>query len=152
MNHSKRAFPELTHRLGLLTAGTRTKLSGSLVRALRSRRVFARTMLNGAVAAGCHELRAAGMDDDAITGFFGALVEETGRACGADRPSLVSGQLRWVPVRGRVLELVSAALHVVPAEAFVAVNRGARAELFVAMNHGVPAEPFFAMDQANGPR
>lgn len=152
MYPSTRAFPELAHRLDNLTVSTRNKLSRSLVRALRGRRVFARSLLNGIVAVGCMELRVAGMDDSAIMHFFGALVEETGRACGADRPSLVSGQLRWMPVRGRVLELVSAALAVAPTEPFVATNHAGAAEPFFAMDDAGAAEPFLAMDHANGPR
>ena len=31
------------------------------------------------------------------------LVEDTGRACGADQPSLLSGELRWYPIRAKVL-------------------------------------------------
>ena len=88
--------------------------------------------MHEAVVDGCRELRAAGLDDRGIIAFFGALVEETGRACGADRPSLMSGELRWVPVRARVLELVHDAL---------------RDTLSVAA-----PEPFLAMDHFNGPR
>jgi len=84
--------------------------------------------LKEAVVEGCRELRATGLSDPEIVAFFGALVEETGRSCGADRSSLMSGQLMWVPVQARVLELVSDALY---------VN---------------PPEPFLVMDHRNGPR
>ncbi len=128
MNQTIRGIPELSRRLDGFSSDTRKRLSWSLVHALRGRRRDARAPLDDAVIDGCRELRAAGMNDQAILEFFGALVEETGRACGADRPSLVSGELRWVPVRARVLELVSAAL---------AVNAHAT---------------FLAMDHVNGPR
>ena len=112
MNQAIRGFPELARRLDGFTLSTRKRLTSSLVHALRGRRHDTRTPLNDAVADGCRELRAAGLDDSSIKKFFGALVEETGRACGADRPSLMSGELRWMPIRTRVLELVNAALHV----------------------------------------
>jgi hypothetical protein len=62
------------------------------------------------VSAASIELRADGLSDLAVLAFLGALVEDAGRACGADRPSLLSGELCWVPVRARVLELAKAAL------------------------------------------
>ena len=127
MNAAVANFPALAGRLDRFSSGTRKRLSRSLVHALRGRRHDART-LTEAIDAATHELRFAGLDDDAIEEFLGALVEETGRACGADRPSLVSGELRWVPVRARVLDLVRTALS------------------------EAPTEPFLAMDHLNGPR
>ncbi|HEV8216118.1 MAG TPA: hypothetical protein VGP95_09800 [Gemmatimonadaceae bacterium] len=128
MSQSNRAFPELALSLGRFTVSTRARLSRSLVRALRGQHHVSHLPLNEAITDGCRELRAAGLSDRDITAFFGALVEETGRACGADRPSLISGQLRWEPVRDRVLEIVGDALS-------------------------VPApEPFLLMDHRNGPR
>lgn len=121
-------FPELARRLSRFTMSTRQRLSRSLVGELRGRRNSARTTLVDAVGDACRELRDAGLNDDAIKEFFGALVEETGRACGADRPSLLSGDLRWMPVRAHVLDLVTAALSL------------------------APAEPHLAMDHVNGPR
>jgi hypothetical protein len=120
-------FPELARRLNRFTLSTRQRLSRSLVDALRGRRNSARTILDDAVGDGCRELRTAGLNDQTIKEFFGALVEETGRACGADRPSLLSGDLRWMPVRARVLDLVNAALDL------------------------APTEPDLAMDHVNGP-
>ena len=89
---------------------------------------MSRTALNEAVVDGCHELRAQGLVDRDIMSFFSALVEELGRACGADRPSLMSGELRWIPVRARVLDLVRDTLRV------------------------AAPEPFLPMDHVNGPR
>jgi hypothetical protein len=63
-----------------------------------------------AIGDASHELQAAGWDDQAVLTYFGNLVENTGRSCGADRPSLMSGELRWVAVRARVLEFASNAL------------------------------------------
>ncbi len=132
MSKSSRAFPELALRLDRFTASTRASLSRALVRALRGHRHDSPATLNEAVRAGCRELRVAGTDDEALIEFFAVLVEETGRACGADRPSLMSGEPRWVPVRARVLELVGNALPVL---------------------EPLPAHmPLLAMDHPNGPR
>jgi hypothetical protein len=128
MSQLNRAFPELAARLDRFTASTRAKLARSLILALRGRRPASPSALTEAVAEGCRELRATGLSDPDIMAFFGALVEEAGRACGADRPSLMSGQLRWVPIRARVLELVADALY------------------------ANPLEPFLVMDHRNGPR
>jgi hypothetical protein len=128
VNQAAKDFPELARRLDRFSPSTRKRLTRSLVRALRGRRDGSRALLNEAVGDACRELRVAGVDDRMITEFFGQLVEEAGRACGADRPSLMSGELRWMPVRARVLELVNAVLHL------------------------EPIEPLLAMDHANGPR
>jgi hypothetical protein len=118
--------------LDRFTASTRAVLSRTLVRVLRGHRHNSAATLDDAIRAACHELRSAGKDDQAIIEFFGALVEETGRACGADRPSLMSGEPRWVPVRARVLEVVDAALFVL---------------------EPMPVHsPLLAMDHPNGPR
>lgn len=110
VNQAARDFPELARRLDHFTLSTRSRLSRSLVRALRGRRPDTRLPLNEAVDGACHELQVAGLDAEAIKAFLAALVEETGRACGADRPSLMSGEPRWMPVRSRVLDLADAAL------------------------------------------
>ena len=128
MTHLNRTFPELARRLDRFTTSTRAKLARALVQALRGRRAVSQTALNEAVAEGCRELRGSGLSDPDIITFFGALVEDAGRSCGADRPSLMSGQLMWIPVQARVLELVSDALYV------------------------KPPEPFLLMDHRNGPR
>ena len=128
VSQSHRAFPELALRLGHFTARTRAKLARSLVQALRGRRPASSSGLNEAVVEGCRELRATGLSDPDIMTFFGALVEEAGLACGADRPSLMSGELRWVPIRARVLEFVGDALE------------------------SSTSEPFLLMDHRNGPR
>lgn len=51
------------------------------------------------------ELRSAGLPDSLVLATLGELVEDTGRECGADRPSLMTGQLRWMPVHARVLAI-----------------------------------------------
>jgi hypothetical protein len=127
-----RGYPELAPRLDRFTASTRAVLSRALVRVLRGHRHNSPATLDEAILTACRELRSAGKDDQAIIEFFGALVEETGRACGADRPSLMSGEPRWVPVRARVLEVVRAALFVLEP---MAVH-----------------SPLLAMDHPNGPR
>jgi hypothetical protein len=110
MNQTSRALPELGRCLMCFTISTRNRLSRSLVYALRGRKHDSRVSLRDAVADACHELQAQGFFDQAIIQFFSDLVEETGRACGADRPSLVSGDLRWMPIRTHVLEFVTDAL------------------------------------------
>ena len=132
MNQLHRTFPELGLRLNHFSASTRARLSRSLIHTLRGRRPVSRSALNEAVVDGCHELRSEGLNDRDVMSFFSALVEEIGRACGADRPSLMSGELRWVPVRARVLDLVRDTL---------------RDTLSV-----TAPEPFLAMDHATGPR
>ena len=57
-------------------------------------------------------LQAEGLNDGAILQFFGGLVANAGRACGADRPSLMSGESAWVPVRARLLGFVETELGV----------------------------------------
>jgi len=70
-----------------------------------------RSSLHDAVGDASHELQAAGLSDHAVLIYMGALVENAGRACGANRRSLMSGELRWEPVRTRVLEFASVALR-----------------------------------------
>lgn len=110
MNQANRSFPELDVLTGRFTIRTRGRLARALVRSLRSRAHSLRGPLDDAVREAIRELRAEGLDDRAILAFFGNLVEDAGRACGADRPSLMSGELGWVPVRARVLEFVRSAL------------------------------------------
>jgi hypothetical protein len=110
MNPTNRAFPELDSFLNRFTTSTRLRLSRWLVKALRRRKHDSGSSLDGAVVDACHELQAQGLLDQAILEFFSDLVEETGRACGADRPSLVSGEPRWMPIRAYVLEVATTAL------------------------------------------
>jgi hypothetical protein len=112
LNQANRSFPELAALTHRFTVKTRSQLARSLVRALRNHGHEFRRPLHDAVRKASHELQAAGLDDRAILMFFGGLVEDTGRACGADRPSLLSGELRWVPVRTRVLEFARSALGI----------------------------------------
>jgi hypothetical protein len=93
-----------------LTLGTRGRLSRALIQALRRRPQSPRKILDDAVSAASIELRGNGLSDLAVLAFLGELVEDAGRACGADRPSLMSGELCWIPVRTRVLGLAQAAL------------------------------------------
>jgi hypothetical protein len=122
VNQSYRTFPELALRPDHFSVSTRTRLSRFLVRALRGRRDASQSPLNQTIVDACNELRVAGLNDHDIVEFLGALVEEIGRACGADRPSLISGQLRWIPVQARVLELVRDVLYVAPPEALLAMD------------------------------
>lgn len=110
VNQTIRAFPELARLLSGFTTSTRTRLSRSLVHSLRGHKHDSRSSLHDAVVDACHELQAQGLLDQGVLEFFSDLVEETGRACGADRPSLVSGELRWMPIRTDVLRFVTNAL------------------------------------------
>ena len=56
------------------------------------------------------ELSAEGLSDTAVLDTLGALVEETGRGCGVDTMSLLSGEPRWMPVRTQVLETAQSEL------------------------------------------
>ena len=121
MNQANRSFPELAILTGRFTIRTRGRLARALVRSLRSRAHSLRGPLDDAVREAIRELRAEGLDDRTILAFFGNLVEDAGRACGADRPSLMSGELGWVPVRARVLEFARSALGV-PTQAAAAMR------------------------------
>ena len=112
MNQSRRSFPELEPLTSRFTIRTRGRLTRALVRALRKRAHDFRVPLDAAVREASRELQAEGLNDGAILAFFGRLVEDAGRACGADRPSLISGELAWVAVRTRVLGFARTALAV----------------------------------------
>ena len=93
-----------------LTVSTNGRLFRSLARVLRGQRHAPRRQLDDAVADASRELRSAGFADLLVLATLGAIVEDTGRACGADRPSLMTGELRWQPVQARVLEAARLAL------------------------------------------
>jgi len=112
MNRITSSLPHLSVLAERLTRSTRGRLGRALVDALRGRSHSCRRQLDDAVGDASRELRSGGLDDPAVFAFLGAVVEDTGRACGADRPSLISGQLRWVPVRARVLEAAAFALTI----------------------------------------
>jgi len=112
MDRISSSMPNLAFLAERLTMSTRGRFSRALVDTLRGRRHLSPRHLDSAVGDASRELRSGGLDDPAVLAFLGAVVEDTGRACGADRPSLVSGQLRWVPVRARVLEAAAFALAI----------------------------------------
>jgi hypothetical protein len=88
---------------GRFSKGTQSRLERSLIRALLSRG-GATLPLQAAVRAATGELRAEGLTESAVLETLGALVEETGRGCGVDTMSLLSGEPRWMPVRTQVLK------------------------------------------------
>lgn len=88
---------------GRFTKGTQSRLERSLLRALLSRG-GATVPLRAAVREATGELCAEGLSDGAVLDALAALVEETGRGCGVDTMSLISGEPRWMPVRTEVLE------------------------------------------------
>ena len=95
-----------------LSASTSGRLGRALTNVLRGRAHTARRQLDDVVAEASRELRSAGLADHVVLETLGTIVEDAGRACGADRPSLVTGQLRWMPVRARVLASAKLALAV----------------------------------------
>jgi hypothetical protein len=115
----KHRLPELARFAHRFTAGTRARLERSFVKALRGQRYGTAKSLQSAVGDATRELQAAGLVDQAVLDVLGAFVEDTGHACGANRPSLISGELPCVAVRAHVLRLATAVLHPpgpVPAE------------------------------------
>lgn len=110
MNQTDRDYPEVVQLTRRFTAGTSGRLTRALLRVLRGHSYQSAASLHLAVRDASRELRVEGLGDHAVLTTLGLLVEETGRACGADRPSLVSGELRWMQVRTRVLELASGVL------------------------------------------
>ena len=107
-NQKRRPLPHLT-------GSTNVRLGRALSNALRGRAHTPRRQLDEVVAEASRELRSAGLSDPAVLSMLGEIVEDTGRECGADRPSLMTGKLRWVPVQARVLESAKLALAVSPA-------------------------------------
>jgi hypothetical protein len=110
MNRIGRHFPDLLscpHRFSVALHG---RLQRAVVHALRGR-YGANVPLRLAISDACQELRAAGWTDQAALDALGVLVEDAGRACGADQPSLLSGELRWKPVRTRVLTFANLAFE-----------------------------------------
>ena len=102
MNRIGRHVPDLFATPHRFSTGLHSRLRRALVRALQGRH-GAIVPLRLAVSDACRELRAAGWADQAALDALGVLVEDTGRACGADQPSLLSGELRWYPIRAKVL-------------------------------------------------
>jgi hypothetical protein len=67
--------------------------------------------LRSAVSHAVHELCAQGLDAPQVLAALGAVVEDAGRACEADRTSLVSGEPTWMSVRTRVLAIAGRQLR-----------------------------------------
>ena len=104
-------FLQFAHRF---TLSTRGRLERSFVVALQDRWRSSPIPLRKAVRDATHELQAAGLGDQAVLDVLGTFVEEAGRAVGADRLSLISGEPRWVPVRAQVLALARGVLQPLP--------------------------------------
>ena len=94
---------------GRFTKGTQSRLERSLLRALLSRG-GATLPLRAAVKEATGELSAEGLTDAAVLDALASLVEETGRGCGVDTMSLMSGEPRWMPIRNQVLETAQSEL------------------------------------------
>jgi hypothetical protein len=100
-----RKYQELFWRTERFTPGTRTCLERAVGDALFGHRNDG-WPLRAAVCRATRELRAQGLDVSAVLAILGVIVEDAGRACGADRSSLLSGEPLWMGVRTRVLEAV----------------------------------------------
>jgi hypothetical protein len=102
------------------TKGTQSRIERSLIRALLGRG-GSTLPLRAAVREATVELKAEGLTTAAVLEALGSLVEETGRGCGVDTMSLLSGEPRWMPIRNQVLETARAELDlletIAPAEA-----------------------------------
>ena len=108
---AKYRFPDSVHFAHRFTMSTGGRLERSFVRALRGPRGSSVILLRNAVSDATRELQADGLSDQAVLDVLGGLVEDTGRACGADRLSLITGELLWAPVLALVLKLARAALQ-----------------------------------------
>jgi hypothetical protein len=98
-----RLYEELFGETHHFSRGTRTRLEKSVGRALFGRKCDP-SLLRSAVYRATRELRARGLDAAATLNVLAAMVENGGRACRADRASLLSGQPLWMAVRARVIE------------------------------------------------
>ena len=100
---ARRKYEELFTGMPQFTVGTRVRLERSVGRALFGRKSDP-TVLRSAVCSATRELRAQGLDEEATLAVLAAMVEDGGRACRADRASLLSGQPVWMAVQARVIE------------------------------------------------
>jgi hypothetical protein len=110
VNQTQRDFPQLADLTRRFSTSTSGRLARALVHVLRTPGHSSATPLRNVIVDASHELRAGGMDDQAVLTFLGTLVEEAARACGANGRSVLSGEPRWMPIRTRVLSLANAAL------------------------------------------
>jgi hypothetical protein len=101
--HTRRRYRELFSQTWHFTTTTRRDLERAISRALLGYK-DATLPLRAAVRAATHELQAQEFDVAATLALLGPIVEDAGRACGADRPSLLSREPLWMPVRTQVLE------------------------------------------------
>jgi hypothetical protein len=100
---TRRKYQELFSGTGRFTANTRTCFERAVGRALFG--LKGSTMpLRSAVYTATRELHTQGLDGESILAVLGLEVENAGRACGADRSSLLSGEPVWLLVQARVLE------------------------------------------------
>ncbi|HEY6219048.1 MAG TPA: hypothetical protein VIV65_03255, partial [Gemmatimonadaceae bacterium] len=86
--------------------GTRGCLERSIAVALKGRKSGS-VPLRRAVEEAARELRSQGLDLAATLSFLGGVVEDAGRVCGADRPSLFSREPLWLSVQSFVLAAVT---------------------------------------------
>jgi hypothetical protein len=89
---------------------TRTRLERTVAAALK-RRTGESAPLRRAVLLAVRELREEGLDLAATLSVLGAVVEDAGRACGADRPSLFTREPLWLSVRRVVFAEATAESH-----------------------------------------
>jgi hypothetical protein len=89
------------------TMSTRAVLERTIVGALMNQKGQSLPLKRATVLA-ARELRLQGLDLAATLSLLGAIVEDAGRACGADRPSLFSREPLWSAARRVVLAAVTA--------------------------------------------
>ena len=100
---NRRRYRELFRDTGHFTKTTRKRLERAIGHALLGSKSF-NSALRVAARHATRELQASGFDAASTLEVLSAIVEEAGRACGADRLSLLSREPQWTPVRTFVLE------------------------------------------------
>ena len=102
MINTYRKYRELFGGTARFSTGTRGRLERAIGRALFGVRT-GYTALDAAVRSASLELRAAGVEDAEIPAILAAIVEDAGRACRADRASLLTGAPLWTSLQERVV-------------------------------------------------
>lgn len=104
-----RKFRELFSDTDRFTSSTRGRLERSVGRALFGYR-GGLSSIRSAVRSATQELRVHGVADAEIVSILAEIVEDAGRACRADRSSLMSGEPTWMRLRATVVRTAQEAL------------------------------------------
>jgi hypothetical protein len=97
-----RKYRELFNGTERFSTSTRGRLERAVGRALHGYR-GGNVSIQLAVRSAAQELRVEGVSDAEIVAILAAVVEDAGRACGADRASLMTGAPCWLPLRDQVV-------------------------------------------------